>query len=339
MKAQAKEMITLKSKLEELESGLTELKVDSHGDGSVRERRSAPSKEEAAAAAAAAAAATAAAAAAAEAAKAGKSSSSSDSDSGGRGPNPYNAKMDPCPKMGKEQAMGEWTNLVNHWFEGLSIIVRTGEGRVRVHVAMASGLDARPRIKTAWMRMLAEQKRSGDPLPSLETLLKQLKDNVVAEEVTVAREEFRARKKLPDESFSEYKMALMSLGGTAYEGYDQKELEVRVLEQFLEGMGPAGESVRLQAPKVIEDAIAKAIAYEHEQTKGATGGKERVYAFSRRNFQGNFQGNCHKCGKRGHRAVECRSEGANQAGEAKFERKCYVCGKPDHIARFCPDKK
>ena len=56
-----------------------------------------------------------------------------------------------------------------------------------------------------------------------------------------------------------------------------------------------------------------------------------------------FKGKCNKCGKQGHRARECRSNGTNNnAGErenAKSKVKCYNCGGFGHIARECPKKE
>ena len=274
----------------------------------------------------------------------------------------YVVKMDACPKAGKDQSMREWTDYVKRWIHGLPLIVRTGPARSRIHVAIAGGLDGKPKVKTAWQRMLAEVDRqvdAGGAMPDLETMLKELKDTVVAEEVTVAKEEFKARNKAPDETFSDYKMVLMAIGGTAYEGLSQEELTDKVKDRFLDGMGKAGESVRLQAPATIEEAIAKGIAWETEKAKQEGAKGERVYAFggaSANNRSARIAGNCFKCGKKGHKASDCRSKVDNSttgatgnasttAGNAtatttpKVEQKCFVCGKTDHLARTCPDRK
>ena len=63
---------------------------------------------------------------------------------------------------------------------------------------------------------------------------------------------------------------------------------------------------------------------------------------------GRYKGKCNKCGKQGHKAVDCRSNGAgaNKAkngkgggGGKKFEGKCHYCQKTGHRASDCFKKK
>ena len=62
----------------------------------------------------------------------------------------------------------------------------------------------------------------------------------------------------------------------------------------------------------------------------------------------NFKGTCNKCGKQGHKAVDCWSkktgnggggQGGRQGGNGSDNRKCYNCNKIGHISRNCPAKK
>ena len=189
---------------------------------------------------------------------------------------PSAMKMNPCPSSTKEQSMREWTTLANRWVRTLPPGLMTGEGRYRVHTAIAAGLNGKARVKTAWNRVLephekAFESSSAVPFPEVSLLLKELKENVVEEEKVVAQEEFKFRDMQADESYSEYKMALFSLAGVGYEEYDEEMLSNKVLERFLAGCGAAGQSVRLQAPKTLEEAITKAIAYDNEQTRSEKG--------------------------------------------------------------------
>ena len=56
-----------------------------------------------------------------------------------------------------------------------------------------------------------------------------------------------------------------------------------------------------------------------------------------------FKGKCNKCGRQGHRARDCRSNGnSNNSGEKDIEKpkvKCYSYGGFGHIARDCPKKE
>jgi hypothetical protein len=63
---------------------------------------------------------------------------------------------------------------------------------------------------------------------------------------------------------------------------------------------------------------------------------------------GRWKGKCNKCGKQGHKAVDCRSNGAgaNKAKTSKgggagkrFDGKCHYCQKTGHRASDCFKKK
>jgi hypothetical protein len=63
-------------------------------------------------------------------------------------------------------------------------------------------------------------------------------------------------------------------------------------------------------------------------------------------FKSVFRGNCRKCGKRGHKASECRGDkqgggrgGKRLGGGRTFKGKCNKCGKVGHYARDCPESK
>ena len=290
---------------------------------------------------------------------------------------PINAiRMDACPTATKEQSMREWTKLATRWSRALPTTLTAGEGRFRVHTAIAAGLNGKPRVKTAWDRLLEPYEKKYDddatPFPDLVDLFTELKENVVEEEKIVAQEEFKFRDMNADESYSEYKMALFSLGGVGYDEYSEEQLSAKVLERFLAGCGEAGPSVRLQAPKSLEEAITKAIAFDNEKTRNE---KSTVYAFSQganhgnnarnRNQQNNnnrrFQGTCFVCKKRGHKSVDCWSKNNNnnnntnnnnnngsegnqgdnrgQQNNPRPPLRCFVCNQPGHRAFQCPNRQ
>ena len=232
-------------------------------------------------------------------------------------------KMDPCPVASKEQSMREWVQLARRWARSLPPMVTSGEGRYRAHTAIAAGLNGKPRVKTAWDRLLEPHEKrydqDGVPFPPLVEMLMELKENVVEEEKVVAQEEFKFRDMTTDESYSEYKMSLFALAGVGYDDHSPDQLAAKVLERFLAGCGEAGPSVRLQAPKSLEEAITKSIAYDNEKTRSD---KSTVYAFSgpvrqRQNNYGRnnnsrsqnqrqqFNGTCFTCKKRGHKQIDC----------------------------------
>ena len=295
---------------------------------------------------------------------------------------PVNAiKMDPCPSATKEQSMREWTTLAKRWARCLPDKLTVGEGRYRAHTAIAAGLNGKPRVKTAWTRVLEPYERryddEGVAFPTLNVMLKELKENVVEEEKVVAQEEFKFRDMSAEESYSEYKMALFALAGVGYDEYSEDQLAAKVLERFLAGCGEAGPSVRLQAPKSLEEAITKAIAFDNEKTRTE---KATVYAFgntnnrqkgnnsSRYNNNNNnrgipFRGTCFICKKRGHKSVDCWSrnnnnnnnDNNNESGNSnnnngsnnsnnhndnnqKPAPRCFVCNSTEHRAFQCPNR-
>ena len=57
-----------------------------------------------------------------------------------------------------------------------------------------------------------------------------------------------------------------------------------------------------------------------------------------------FQGQCFKCGRRGHRAIECQPKLLRKrvhevtARKADKQYSCYKCGETGHILAFCPNR-
>ena len=94
---------------------------------------------------------------------------------------PINAiKMDPCPSAGKDQSMREWTKLAKRWAHSLPVELMEGPGRYRVQTAVTAGLNAKPRVKTAWNRVLEPHEKkfeeASEPFPELGDLLLELKE-------------------------------------------------------------------------------------------------------------------------------------------------------------------
>ena len=180
--------------------------------------------------------------------------------------------------------MREWTDFTKEWLKSAPDVLFHGEGRYRLHNAITMALELKPRVKTTWLRLLQdadrERKAKGDWQEPLDAVLDNLKEMVVAEELVVANEEFKARDMQSGETYLEYKMGLYSIGGVAYELYSYGELTEKVLDRFLLGCGEAGPSIRLQAPKDLQEAIAKAIAYDNEKARNEGGKEEKtIFAF------------------------------------------------------------
>lgn len=76
-----------------------------------------------------------------------------------------------------------------------------------------------------------------------------------------------------------------------------------------------------------------------------TGWKRRAVSPPTKNDKTSFQGKCHKCGRVGHRAAQCRSSQRGllprtSKGSHEAESKdviCFKCRKPGHIAPNCTD--
>ena len=53
---------------------------------------------------------------------------------------------------------------------------------------------------------------------------------------------------------------------------------------------------------------------------------------------GKFNGNCRKCGKYGHKAVECKQKSEAGRSDQKDKRKCFRCDRPGHMVAKCVAK-
>ena len=235
------------------------------------------------------------------------------------------AKFDQCPRMGKTQGMREWVNYVLLWLLTIKSGFKTGGPRARINIAISSALDDRPRVKSAWLRVLGQaiddtKKTPPIAMPTLKALVETLAKQVLTEELTIAQEEFRARDRRADESYSEYRLALMTLCTNAYPNSNEDDTAERTLKRFVKGMGKAGRSVRLQAPTTIEDAIAKGIAFDLESNIKETEGT----AMHAREFKGN----CHECSGQGHRARDCPNKKVGRAYQAQGVNNPYR-GRPN----------
>ena len=119
------------------------------------------------------------------------------------------------------------------------------------------------------------------------------------------------------------------------------EVECRILEN-----NPAGLN-RAEIERVVGNQYSRLLR-QQQDSKALSSSKGTVTANrgmgKNRKLHHNFGGNCFNCGKKGHRAGDCRS--AKKKGEtsrAAHDRKkgggsgrCYICGSEEHLAhRHC----
>ena len=116
------------------------------------------------------------------------------------------------------------------------------------------------------------------------------------------------------------------------------EMECRILEN-----NPAGLN-RVEIEHVVENRYNKLLR-QQQDSKALSASKGTFKAYrgkgKNRKLHHKFDGNCFNCGKKGHRAGDCRSakkksENSGAADDRKESGRCYICGDEEHLAyRHC----
>ena len=108
---------------------------------------------------------------------------------------------------------------------------------------------------------------------------------------------------------------------------------------------PAGFN-RAEIERVVGNQYNRLFRQQHD-SKALSASKGTVTANrgkgKNRRRHHKFEGNCFNCGKKGHRAGDCRSAKESEKSGAADEKKkgdnsgrCYICGSEEHLAhRHC----
>jgi hypothetical protein len=83
--------------------------------------------------------------------------------------------------------------------------------RTRVYIAIREALTERTKIRSTWLKIVDKAQKGARATPvvapsTLEKMISNLKDEVIPEEVVLAKEALKKRDKQADESYSDYKM-------------------------------------------------------------------------------------------------------------------------------------
>ena len=85
------------------------------------------------------------------------------------------------------------------------------------------------------------------------------------------------------------------------------------------------------------------IKQDDEKTEDAFYGESKPHFKKTHHPKKRFKGDCNKCGKQGHKGVDCRSSGGNRSSANGNDKNkdvtCYKCNEKGHYARECPSKK
>ena len=207
-----------------------------------------------------------------------------------------------CPRIGRKSYIGEYVALVVLWLHSLPehFAPNNETQKKTVSVVIAEALHDRPEYQSAWLQIVND---AANATMTIHDGLMLLKNEVIVEEKAIAKSEFDKRNKLAEETFSEYRVALNILAQVAFPSYSSEERADRVLDRFLSGIGEIGPAVRSQAPANQDEAIRICLAVSAERQKS------NVLMFNQTKPK-SFTGFCGRCGKRGHRTVECPANNA-----------------------------
>ena len=142
--------------------------------------------------------------------------------------------------------------------------------------------------------------------------------------------------RLGDKSVTELRKCMIIVSGLSADF----EIECRILEN-----NPAGLD-RAEIERVVENQYNRLLRQQQDSktlsvSKGAVTAN-RGKGKNRRPHH-KFEGNCFNCGKKGHRAGDCRSAKMSEKSGASDDIKkgggsggCYICGSEEHLAhRHC----
>ena len=139
--------------------------------------------------------------------------------------------------------------------------------------------------------------------------------------------------RLSDKSIPELRKCVIIVSGRS----DDFEMECRILEN-----NPAGLN-RAEIKRVVGNQYNRLL--RQQQDSKALSASKGTYVTANRGKGENrrphhkFDGNCFKCGKKGHRAGDCRSAKKSETSGAADDKKkgggsgrCYICGSEEHLA-------
>ena len=142
--------------------------------------------------------------------------------------------------------------------------------------------------------------------------------------------------RLGDKSVTELRKCVIIVSGLSADF----EIECRVLEN-----NPAGLK-RAEIERVVGNQY-NSLLTQQQDSKALSVSKGAITANrgkgKNRRPHHKFDGNCFNCGKKGHRAGDCRSAKKSEKSGAADDKKkgggsgrCYICGSEEHLAhRHC----
>ena len=143
--------------------------------------------------------------------------------------------------------------------------------------------------------------------------------------------------RLGDKSVTELRKCVIIVSGLSADF----EMECRILEN-----NPAGLN-RAEIERVVGNQYNRLLR-QQQDSKALSASKGAVTANrgkgKNRKLNRKFDGNCFNCGKKGHRAGDCRStkKKSEKSGAADDKKEgsgsgmCYICGSEEHLAhRYC----